>query len=114
MVVRSAARGGRREAFACTAGNSLGVLAWGVLAAAGPAAGGGGAGGGLAPRRPRGGRARRRRARGGRRGVGGGLHRREARRRRGPHRARRAVAARPLGPGAPRAVERARAARRRD
>src|SRR4051794_23141773 len=38
MVVRSAARGGRREAFACTAGNSLGVLAWGVLAAAGLAA----------------------------------------------------------------------------
>src|SRR5919199_1977673 len=38
MVIRSAARGGRREAFACTAGNSLGVLAWGVLAAAGLAA----------------------------------------------------------------------------
>jgi threonine/homoserine/homoserine lactone efflux protein len=38
MVVRSAARGGRREAFVCTAGNSLGVLAWGVLAAAGLAA----------------------------------------------------------------------------
>jgi threonine/homoserine/homoserine lactone efflux protein len=38
MVVRSAARGGRREAFACTAGNSFGVLAWGVLAAAGLAA----------------------------------------------------------------------------
>ena len=38
MVVRSAARGGRREAFACTAGNSVGVLAWAVLAAAGVAA----------------------------------------------------------------------------
>src|SRR5919199_2219017 len=38
MVIRSAARGGRREAFACTAGNSLGVLAWAVLAAAGVAA----------------------------------------------------------------------------
>jgi threonine/homoserine/homoserine lactone efflux protein len=38
MVVRSAARGGRREALVCTAGNSLGVLAWGALAAAGPAA----------------------------------------------------------------------------
>src|ERR671933_752452 len=38
MVVRSAARGGRREACACTAGNSVGVLAWAVLAAAGVAA----------------------------------------------------------------------------
>jgi threonine/homoserine/homoserine lactone efflux protein len=38
MVVRSAARGGRREALVCTAGNSLGVLAWGALAAAGLAA----------------------------------------------------------------------------
>ena len=35
MVVRSAARGGRREALVCTAGNSIGVLAWGALAAAG-------------------------------------------------------------------------------
>jgi threonine/homoserine/homoserine lactone efflux protein len=38
MVVRSAAVGGRRHALACTAGNSIGVLAWGVLAAAGLAA----------------------------------------------------------------------------
>jgi threonine/homoserine/homoserine lactone efflux protein len=38
MVVRSAARGGRREALVCTAGNSIGVMAWGVLAAAGLAA----------------------------------------------------------------------------
>ena len=38
MVVRSAAAGGRRNALACTAGNSLGVLAWGALAAAGLAA----------------------------------------------------------------------------
>jgi threonine/homoserine/homoserine lactone efflux protein len=38
MVVRSAAGGGRRSALACTAGNSLGVLAWGALAAAGLAA----------------------------------------------------------------------------
>jgi threonine/homoserine/homoserine lactone efflux protein len=38
MVVRSAARGGRREALVCTVGNSLGVLAWGALAAAGVAA----------------------------------------------------------------------------
>jgi threonine/homoserine/homoserine lactone efflux protein len=38
MVVRSAARGGRREALVCTAGNSIGVLAWGALAAAGLAA----------------------------------------------------------------------------
>ena len=33
MVVRSAAAGGRRSALACTAGNSLGVLASGALAA---------------------------------------------------------------------------------
>jgi threonine/homoserine/homoserine lactone efflux protein len=38
MVVRSAARGGRREALVCTAGNSIGVMAWGALAAAGRAA----------------------------------------------------------------------------
>jgi threonine/homoserine/homoserine lactone efflux protein len=38
MVVRSAAIGGRRHALVCTAGNSIGVLAWGVLAAAGLAA----------------------------------------------------------------------------
>ena len=38
MVVRSAARGGRRHALACTAGNSIGVLTWAVLAAAGLAA----------------------------------------------------------------------------
>jgi threonine/homoserine/homoserine lactone efflux protein len=38
MVVRSAARGGRREALVCTAGNSIGVMAWGALAAAGLAA----------------------------------------------------------------------------
>jgi len=38
MVVRSAARGGRREALHCTAGNSIGVLAWALLAAAGLAA----------------------------------------------------------------------------
>ncbi len=38
MVVRSAARGGRREALVCTAGNSIGVLAWGALAAVGLAA----------------------------------------------------------------------------
>jgi threonine/homoserine/homoserine lactone efflux protein len=38
MVVRSAARGGRREALVCTAGNSIGVIAWGALAAAGLAA----------------------------------------------------------------------------
>jgi threonine/homoserine/homoserine lactone efflux protein len=36
--VRSAAVGGRRHALACTAGNSIGVLAWAVLAAAGLAA----------------------------------------------------------------------------
>ena len=38
MVVRSAARGGRREALVCTVGNSIGVLTWGVFAAAGLAA----------------------------------------------------------------------------
>jgi threonine/homoserine/homoserine lactone efflux protein len=38
MIVRSAARGGRRHAFFTTAGNSLGVLTWGMLAAAGIAA----------------------------------------------------------------------------
>ena len=38
LVVRSAARGGRREALHVTAGNSLGVLAWAVFAAIGVAA----------------------------------------------------------------------------
>ena len=38
MVVRSAAVGGRRHALVCTAGNSIGVLTWAVLAAAGLAA----------------------------------------------------------------------------
>jgi threonine/homoserine/homoserine lactone efflux protein len=38
LVVRSAARGGRREALLVTAGNSLGVLAWAVFAAVGIAA----------------------------------------------------------------------------
>jgi threonine/homoserine/homoserine lactone efflux protein len=38
MVVRSAAVGGRRHALVCIAGNSIGVLAWGVFAAAGIAA----------------------------------------------------------------------------
>jgi threonine/homoserine/homoserine lactone efflux protein len=38
MVVRSAAISGRRHALVCTAGNSIGVLAWAVLAAAGLAA----------------------------------------------------------------------------
>ncbi len=38
LVVRNAARGGRRHAFFTTTGNSLGVLAWGVLAAGGIAA----------------------------------------------------------------------------
>jgi threonine/homoserine/homoserine lactone efflux protein len=38
MVVRSAARGGRHEALRCIAGNSIGVLAWALLAAAGLAA----------------------------------------------------------------------------
>jgi threonine/homoserine/homoserine lactone efflux protein len=35
LVVRNAARGGRREAFFTTTGNSLGVLAWGCFAAVG-------------------------------------------------------------------------------
>src|SRR5829696_6985944 len=35
LVVRSAVRGGRREALLVTAGNSLGVLAWAVFAAVG-------------------------------------------------------------------------------
>ena len=35
MVVRSAARGGRRHAFFTTTGNSVGVLAWGCFAAVG-------------------------------------------------------------------------------
>jgi threonine/homoserine/homoserine lactone efflux protein len=38
MVVRSAARGGRREAQLTTVGNSVGVLAWGAFAAVGIAA----------------------------------------------------------------------------
>lgn len=38
LVVRGAARGGRRHAFVTTAGNSVGVLIWGVFAAAGIAA----------------------------------------------------------------------------
>jgi threonine/homoserine/homoserine lactone efflux protein len=38
MVVRSAAIGGRRHALVCSAGNSIGVLVWGLLAAAGLAA----------------------------------------------------------------------------
>jgi threonine/homoserine/homoserine lactone efflux protein len=38
MVVRSAARGGRRQALSCTVGNSIGVLSWALLAAAGLAA----------------------------------------------------------------------------
>jgi threonine/homoserine/homoserine lactone efflux protein len=35
LVIRNAARGGRRHAFLTTAGNSIGVLAWGFFAAAG-------------------------------------------------------------------------------
>ena len=35
LVVRSAVRGGRREALLVTVGNSLGVLAWAVFAAVG-------------------------------------------------------------------------------
>jgi threonine/homoserine/homoserine lactone efflux protein len=35
LVVRNAARGGRRSAFFTTTGNSLGVLAWGCFAAVG-------------------------------------------------------------------------------
>ena len=38
LVVRNAARGGRRHALHTTVGNSLGVLAWGCFAAAGIAA----------------------------------------------------------------------------
>jgi threonine/homoserine/homoserine lactone efflux protein len=38
LVVRNAARGGRRQAFFTTSGNSLGVLAWGCFAAVGIAA----------------------------------------------------------------------------
>lgn len=38
LVVRSALRGGRREAFATTAGNEAGVLAWALLSAAGVSA----------------------------------------------------------------------------
>jgi threonine/homoserine/homoserine lactone efflux protein len=38
MIVRNAARGGRRHAFLTTTGNSLGVLAWGGFAAVGIAA----------------------------------------------------------------------------
>jgi len=38
LVVRNAARGGRRHALLTTAGNSLGVLAWGCFAALGIAA----------------------------------------------------------------------------
>lgn len=35
LVVRNAARGGRRHAFFTTSGNSIGVLAWGCFAAVG-------------------------------------------------------------------------------
>jgi threonine/homoserine/homoserine lactone efflux protein len=35
LVVRNAARGGRRYAFFTTSGNSIGVLAWGCFAAVG-------------------------------------------------------------------------------
>jgi threonine/homoserine/homoserine lactone efflux protein len=38
LVVRSAVRGGRREALLVTVGNSLGILAWAVFAAVGVAA----------------------------------------------------------------------------
>jgi threonine/homoserine/homoserine lactone efflux protein len=38
LVIRSALRGGRRAAFATTAGNSAGVLAWALAAAIGIAA----------------------------------------------------------------------------
>jgi threonine/homoserine/homoserine lactone efflux protein len=38
MVVRSAVRGGRRDALLTTVGNSVGVLAWGAFAAVGIAA----------------------------------------------------------------------------
>jgi threonine/homoserine/homoserine lactone efflux protein len=35
LLVRNAARGGRRHAFFTTSGNSIGVLAWGCFAAVG-------------------------------------------------------------------------------
>jgi threonine/homoserine/homoserine lactone efflux protein len=38
LVVRSASRGGRRQAFFTTAGNSIGVLTWALFAAVGIAA----------------------------------------------------------------------------
>jgi len=38
LVVRNAALGGRRQAFLTTAGNSIGILAWGCFAAIGIAA----------------------------------------------------------------------------
>ena len=38
LVVRSALRGGRREAFATTVGNSVGVLVWALLSALGVSA----------------------------------------------------------------------------
>jgi threonine/homoserine/homoserine lactone efflux protein len=38
LVIRSAVRGGRREALVTSAGNSLGVLAWAIAAALGVAA----------------------------------------------------------------------------
>src|SRR5690349_8702168 len=38
LVVRNAAIGGRRHAFLTTAGNSIGILAWGCFAAVGVAA----------------------------------------------------------------------------
>ena len=38
LVIRSALRGGRREAFATTAGNSVGVLTWALLSAVGVSA----------------------------------------------------------------------------
>jgi threonine/homoserine/homoserine lactone efflux protein len=38
LVVRNAARGGRRQAFLTTSGNSVGVLAWACFAAVGVAA----------------------------------------------------------------------------
>ncbi|MGN6870547.1 MAG: LysE family translocator [Solirubrobacteraceae bacterium] len=38
LVVRNAARGGRRQAFLTTSGNSVGVLAWACFAAVGIAA----------------------------------------------------------------------------
>ncbi len=38
MIVRNAATGGRRHAFACTLGNEVGVVTWALLAALGVAA----------------------------------------------------------------------------